>query len=102
MEFKDYLFARPISEYHDDLRNVLWWKFPIVQPPFVGTPNDSDWPWQICIEGLYWTPLFVPSLQSGLDAEHKVMVAATCMAGDRRDQSNPVEPNDKALVTANQ
>ncbi len=32
--------ARPISEYHDDMGAVLWWKFPIVEAPYVGSPND--------------------------------------------------------------
>jgi hypothetical protein len=31
---------RPISEYHEDMGSVLWWKFPIDGPPYVGTPND--------------------------------------------------------------
>ncbi len=32
--------ARPISEYHEDMGDVLWWKFPITEPPYVGSPND--------------------------------------------------------------
>jgi hypothetical protein len=32
--------ARPISEYHEDMGAVLWWKFPIEEPPYVGTPGD--------------------------------------------------------------
>jgi len=32
--------ARPIDEYHEDMGPVLWWKFPIEEPPYVGTPND--------------------------------------------------------------
>jgi hypothetical protein len=31
---------RPIEEYHEDMGPVLWWKFPIEEPPYVGTPND--------------------------------------------------------------
>lgn len=31
---------RPISEYHEDMGAVLWWKFPIVEAPYVGSPND--------------------------------------------------------------
>lgn len=31
---------RPIEEYHEDMGTVLWWKFPIVEAPYVGTPND--------------------------------------------------------------
>lgn len=32
--------ARPIDEYHEDMGDVLWWKFPIVEPPYVGSPLD--------------------------------------------------------------
>jgi len=31
---------RPISEYHEDMGDVLWWKLPITEPPYVGSPND--------------------------------------------------------------
>lgn len=43
-ELKDQLLAlttpRHIDEYHEDMGNVLWWKFPIVEPPYCGSPND--------------------------------------------------------------
>lgn len=32
--------ARPIDEYHEDMGDVLWWKFPVVEPPYCGNPND--------------------------------------------------------------
>lgn len=35
---------RPIEEYHEDLGNVLWWTYPICEPPYYGSPNSSDWP----------------------------------------------------------
>ena len=31
---------RPIDEYHEDMGSVLWWKFPITEPPYVGSPLD--------------------------------------------------------------
>lgn len=31
---------RPASEYHEDMGDVLWWKLPITEPPYVGSPND--------------------------------------------------------------
>ena len=34
------MITRPIEEYHEDMGPVLWWKFPIEEPPYVGTPND--------------------------------------------------------------
>lgn len=39
--------ARPISEYHEDMGPVLWWKFPVDEPPYVGTPNDLGHPVQV-------------------------------------------------------
>lgn len=35
--------ARPISEYHEDMGDVLWWRFPIVEPPYVGDPLDQGY-----------------------------------------------------------
>lgn len=32
--------AKPIDEWHEDLGDVLWWKFPVDEPPYVGTPLD--------------------------------------------------------------
>ena len=32
--------ARPISEYHEDYGPVLWWKFPVDEPPYIGSPLD--------------------------------------------------------------
>jgi hypothetical protein len=43
-EHKRLLRARPIDEWHEDIGDVLWWFFPIEEPPYCGTPNDSDWP----------------------------------------------------------
>lgn len=34
----------PIDAYHEDFGNVLWWKVPIQEPPYCGTPLDSDFP----------------------------------------------------------
>lgn len=44
--------ARPLAEYHEDFGVVTWWRFPVEEPAWIGTPNDDDWP------GYYthWTP----------------------------------------------
>lgn len=34
------LRLRPASEYHEDMGPVLWWNWPITEPPYVGGPND--------------------------------------------------------------
>jgi hypothetical protein len=32
--------AYPAHLWHEDLGDVLWWKFPVEEAPYVGTPND--------------------------------------------------------------
>ena len=36
--------ARTEDEYHEDMGAVLWWRFPIDEPPYCGSPLDSEWP----------------------------------------------------------
>ncbi len=48
--------ARPLAEWHEDNGPVLWWRFPIDEPPWCGTPNSDDWPHY----HTHWTPLVVP------------------------------------------
>lgn len=35
---------KPIEEWGEDYGDCLWWSFPIVEPPYCGTPLDSDFP----------------------------------------------------------
>lgn len=51
--------ALPESEWHEDYGEVLWWRFPIVEAPYVGSPLCSDWPFE---EGdlLGWTRFVCP------------------------------------------
>src|SRR5690349_21663512 len=39
--------ARPIDTYHEDYGPVLWWRFPVQEPPYVGTPLDTGTPTQV-------------------------------------------------------
>jgi hypothetical protein len=39
-ELEDMVRPRPIAEYDEDMGQVLWWKFPIVEAPYVGSPLD--------------------------------------------------------------
>lgn len=41
--------ARPASEYHEDMGAVLWWKFPIVEPPYFGDPRDLGHPVEVVV-----------------------------------------------------
>lgn len=49
--------ARPLEEWHEDLGNQLWWKFPIDEPPYCGHPRDTDWPGY----HTHWTPIPLPA-----------------------------------------
>ena len=53
--------ARPLEEWHEDYGDVLWWKFPIEEPPYVGSPLDSDWSGY----HTHWTPIEVPEPPNG-------------------------------------
>ncbi len=61
------LLPRPESEWHEDMGDVLWFHFPIQEPPWVGTPLTSTW-----IEGWYTHFLPLPNF----NAVHDAIVAA--------------------------
>lgn len=48
--------ARTIDEWGEDNGDVLWWKFPIEEPPYVGSPLDANWPGY----HTHWTPIAIP------------------------------------------
>lgn len=49
---------RPLSEWHEDYSSALWHRMPIEEPPYVGSPDCSDWPYSDEDEpNLFWTPL---------------------------------------------
>ena len=47
---------RPLEEWGEDYGDVLWWTFPIEEPPYVGSPLDENWPGY----HTHWTPIIVP------------------------------------------
>lgn len=49
---------RPFEEWHEDYGDVLWWRFPLEGPPYIGSPRDEDW----VDDGYFthWTPLPTP------------------------------------------
>jgi hypothetical protein len=49
--------ARPLEEWGEDYGDVLWWKFPIEEPPYVGSPLDANWP----AYHTHWTPIVCPN-----------------------------------------
>jgi hypothetical protein len=48
---------RPADTWHEEYGEVLWWRFPICEAPYVGSPLADDW-----IEDHYthWTPIPIP------------------------------------------
>lgn len=76
--------AHPLSEWHEDIGPVLWWVFPLREPPYVGTPLDlgetieihtmkrkpffrgqvGGWPGY----HTHWTPLPAPPVPSEVHA----------------------------------
>lgn len=54
---------RPRAEWHEDIGPVLWWDLPIQEPPYCGTPLDSDWP----CEYSHWSPLPDPRVFTASD-----------------------------------
>jgi hypothetical protein len=52
--------ARPIDEWHEDHGDMLWWRFPVNEPPYSGSPLDDDWPGY----HTHWTPIVCPDAPS--------------------------------------
>lgn len=54
------LFSRPmamaLSMWTEDVGDCLWWRFPVEEPPYVGSPLDTDWPGY----HTHWTRIHVP------------------------------------------
>lgn len=81
--------ARRFDEWHEDHGDVLWWKHPVVEPPYVGSPlccgftvethgpgglisrgQIGGWPFSLEDEAaLFWVPIPIPQmlLERGTD-----------------------------------
>lgn len=59
---KEAVDIRPLHDWHEDLPFcVLWWKFPICEPPYCGSPLCESWPFTAEDEAMLWfTPIKVP------------------------------------------
>lgn len=33
----------PAGEWHEELNHVIWWRLPVEEPPYVGSPLCDDW-----------------------------------------------------------
>jgi hypothetical protein len=62
------LRALPFDAWHEDDHDVLWWHFPIHEPPYCGSPIASDWPFGVGDESaLGWTRFAVPVSKIGVE-----------------------------------
>lgn len=52
------IVPRPGAEWDEDMGPVLWWKFPIIEPPYVGSPLDDDFPPHVT----HFTPILLPEM----------------------------------------
>ncbi len=60
------LIARPANEWHEDLHDVLWWRFPIEEPPYCGSPLDTHWQEHELEKAFtHWSPVPIPTLARG-------------------------------------
>jgi hypothetical protein len=72
---KDPHAARPLADWHEEDGDVLWWKFPVSEPPYFGSPLDlgqtvevhtqAGMASRIMVGGwpgyhTHWTPITVP------------------------------------------
>lgn len=51
-------YALHIDEWEEDDGPVLWWRAPIEEPPYVGTPDDTDFDETY----KWWTPIDIPDM----------------------------------------
>lgn len=48
---------RKFDDWYEDASPMLWWRHPVSEPPYCGTPYDEDWPWAKSDEpNLVWLP----------------------------------------------
>jgi hypothetical protein len=92
-------YLRPFKEWTEDDGDVLWWRCPVNEPPWVGSPLNSDWTIVFTgtgktIEARYvanldgwknyythWTPLpsiAIDSLGNPLEDDSQLPGAETC------------------------
>ncbi|MGJ0704784.1 hypothetical protein [Enterococcus avium] len=48
--------AQLAEKWHEDIGPVLWWDFPVEEPPYCGTPLDDDFPKY----KTHFTELYIP------------------------------------------
>jgi hypothetical protein len=86
------LRAFPFGAWHEDESDVLWWHFPIREPPYVGSPLASDWPFDVDDERvLGWTRFVVPDAPR---CDHEFVDSTRCLkCGWTPPLVNAVDPS---------
>jgi len=49
---EDHDAMRTLADWHEDDGPVVWWRLPVDEPAWIGTPLDEDWPGY----HTHWTP----------------------------------------------
>lgn len=58
LTFEELHEPKKYNEYCDEDVSVIWFRIPICEPPYVGKPDDPDWPFRLSeIPELFWVPL---------------------------------------------
>lgn len=60
---EELLHVWPLEDWHEDDGPVMWWELPLDEPPWVGTPLDSDWPGH----HTHWSKIIIPAELLGED-----------------------------------
>jgi hypothetical protein len=68
-----------LEEWNEDCGDVLWWSFPVVDSPYVGSPICYDWPGY----HTHWTPLPPPPTLSETDIVQRLRITASETYPDR-------------------
>lgn len=100
--FQSHARPRALAEWHEDYGSVLWWYFDrdrvrIEEPPYAGTPLDSDWPGY----HTHWTPILIPPGPIRVQrrrARNWRMPANTLYVGRGSRWGNPFTAADSGLA----
>lgn len=69
-ELEDANELRPLEEWGEDYGDCLWWKLPIEEPPYCGSPLDCKFPSYVT----HFTRFSYPIEQEDTDNEYKTKI----------------------------
>lgn len=77
--------ARPLAEWSEDIGPVLWWTFPLSEPPWCGRPTDDTWPRR----HTHWTAPVAPAAPADAPS---TKAASTSGSQEREPTPKSVSP----------